>query len=141
MIDNILLWGFFILGIALFIFGLRRPPIKDWLFSFFITSFFATVLGTIVIYFDLIKYFNLGNGINSGQIYELILLPVISMYFCQTTYLSSILNTIFQCLLYTLGLTVTEILIKEYTNLIRYIHWNWLITLIDEFAHCKGIHV
>lgn len=139
MLDKVLLFCFLVLGIGLFIFSLRKQPIKDWLLAFFTASFFATVLGTIVIYFNLITYLKLGNGVNAGQIYELILFPVIIIYFYQTTYRSSILNIIFQCLLYTLGLTVTEILIKKYTNLIHYIHWNWLITFATVFFFLLGV--
>src|SRR5699024_10154554 len=98
-----------------------------------------TAIGTAVIDLGLIKYLMLGDTFNSGQIYELILLPVVSVYVYQTTYRSSALNIIFQCLLYTLVLTVAEILIKKYTNLIHYIHWNWLVTFITVFGFIIGV--
>lgn len=139
MVDTILLWCFFFVGFVLFLFSLRKPPIKDWLLAFFLSSFFATVLGTVVIYFGLIEYFKLGDGFHSNIIYELVLLPVISTYFYQTSYSSGLLIAVFQCLLYTLGLTVVEVLVKVYTNLIHYIYWNWFVTFITVFLFLFGM--
>lgn len=133
------MWFFLILGIALFIFSLRKQPIKDWLFAFFTTSFFATVLGTVVIDLKLIEYLKLGDTFNSGQIYELILFPVISVYFYQTSYRSNLLSIIIQCALYASGLTIPEVILEKYTDLIKFVDWHWTYTLLSVFCFMLAI--
>ncbi|ALX50557.1 hypothetical protein AOX59_06410 [Lentibacillus amyloliquefaciens] len=137
--EKIILWFLLILGIALFIFSLRKQPIKDWLLSFLLTSYSALILGTIVVEFKLIKYLVLSNHVNAGYLYELLLFPVIGVYFYQTSYRSNLPGIIFQCALYTSGLTIVEVIIEEYTNIVEFVNWHWTYTLLSVFCFMLAI--
>jgi len=139
MLDKFLLLCFSVLGICLFIFSLKKQPIKDWLLSFFLTAFFANIIGTAAVDLKLLEYLKITPNFDTGSFYELIFLPVVIIYFYQSSYRSNIPGIIFQCLLYTLVLTIAEILITKYTNLIEYTNWNWLVTFITVFCFMIGV--
>lgn len=75
MIDKILLWFLLLFGIALFIFSLRRPPIKDWLLAFFIATYFAALRDAETIQ-GLMGHFG-NNGIRLSRS----VLPTVCFYF------------------------------------------------------------
>lgn len=131
--DKLILWFFLILGIALFIFSLRKQPIKEWLLSFFLSSYLAHIIGTIVTNLKLIKYLVLSPHINAGTIYELLIFPITGVYFYQTSYHSNWSGIFFQCALYTSGLTIVEVILEKYTNLIEFVNWHWTYTLFSIF--------
>lgn len=141
MIDKILLWSFFILGVALLIFSLRRPPIKDWLLTFFIAAYFAAIIGTIVESMHLIEYPTtfLKEVFSSSLLFESLLFPVINIFFYQSTYRSRTLSIIIQGALYTSVLTIVEVTLKKYTSLIQYPNWNWFLTLVTVFFFLIGL--
>lgn len=141
MFDKILLLCFSLLGIGLFIFSLRKQPIKEWLLSFFLASFLANIVGTAAVDLKLLEYLEITSSLDTGSFYELILFPVVMIYFYQSSYRSNISGITFQCFLYTLVLTIVEIPIKKYTNLINYIHWNALITFITVFCFMIGVRL
>ncbi|MEN1968541.1 CBO0543 family protein [Lentibacillus sp. N15] len=141
--DKIILW--FSLGafIALFVFSLRKSPMKEWILAFFVTAYFANFFGAIVAKLNLIKYPEnfLSQYFSSSLLFELIAFPVINVYFYQTSYRSGWLGIIIQCVLYTSGITVLEVILKKYTNLIVYMNWNWLITFISVLLFMLGVRL
>lgn len=141
MIDEILQWFFLILGIALFIFSLRRQPVKDWLLIFFIAAYFATLIGTIVESLHLIEYPTrlFKETFPSNLLFEAVILPVINMYFYQLTYHSRSVNIIIQGILYTSVLIIGEVIIKKYTSLIVYVNWNWFISFVTVFCFLLAV--
>lgn len=134
--DTIILWICVALSITLFLLSFRKQPIKDWLLSFLLASYFAYIIGTIVVDLNLIEYPILrpSHIFNTGYLYELLFFPIVGVYFYQTSYTSGFKGIIFQCLLYTLALTIVEILIVKYTHLINYLNWNWAYTFCSVFS-------
>ncbi|QKY70591.1 CBO0543 family protein [Lentibacillus sp. CBA3610] len=139
--DKVILWFSLILGIALFIFSLRKQPIKNWLLSFLLTAYFANIIGKIVVDLNLIKYPKLSNNFDTGNLYEIFLFPVIGIYFYQTSYRSNLSGIIFQCALYTLGLTISEIILLKYTHLIEFVNWHWTYTPLSIFCFMLAIRL
>lgn len=137
--DELILLFFFVLSIVLFIFCLRKQPIKEWLLSFLLTAYFAYILGAIVVELGWIQYLALGDYVNGGYLYELLLLPVINTYFYQTSYRSTVRGILFQCVLYTTGLTIVEVILEKYTELIEFVSWHWTYTLFSVFGFMLAI--
>lgn len=133
--EIIILWSLLIIGIALFLYSLRKPPIKDLLLIYFMTSFFSIFLGVIVVEEKLIEYpiSFLSNYFSSSLLYEYLLFPVVCIYFYQATYNSKYPSMILKCLLFTSVLTIIEILLERYTDLIDYLNWSGVHSFISIF--------
>lgn len=135
MVEKIILWSLFIIGIALLFFSLRKPPIKDSILIFLLTSYFSTAFGVFVVEEKMIEYpINfLSEYFSSSILYEMLLLPVICIYFNQNTYYSSNSYIIFKCTWYTSALTFIEVVFERYTDLIEYHTWTWIHSFISIF--------
>jgi hypothetical protein len=135
LVERIILWSLLIIGIALLFSSLRKPPIKDWILIFLLTSYFSTILGVLVVEEKMIDYpINfLGEYFSSSILYEMLLLPVVCIYFYQKTYYSRYPDIILKCTLYTSALTIIEVLFERYTDLIKYYTWTWVYTFISLF--------
>ncbi|MDQ0220775.1 hypothetical protein ELQ35_21385 [Peribacillus cavernae] len=133
--ERIILWAFFIIGIALLFFSLRKAVIKDWILIFLLNAYLSTFVGVFVVEEKLLEYpvRFLSNYFGTSLLYEYLLFPVICIYFYQTTYHSKYLNIILQGALYTSALTIIEVLIEKYTDLIKYHTWTWMHTFISTF--------
>ncbi|UOQ95411.1 hypothetical protein MUO14_11025 [Halobacillus shinanisalinarum] len=80
---------------------------KDKIIIFFMTSYIATVAGVIVVEEKMIDYpVNLfSQYFSSSLLYEMILVPIVCIYFYQTTFHSSYSRIALQCAIYTSILT------------------------------------
>jgi hypothetical protein len=133
--ERFILWSLLIVGIALLFYSFRKPPIKDLIFIFLLTSFFSIFLGVLVVEENLVEYpiSFLSNYFSSSILYEYLLLPVVCIYFYQATYYSSYPSMILKCALYTSVLTIIEVLLERYTDLIEYHTWTWIHTFFSIF--------
>ncbi|KKI91743.1 hypothetical protein WQ54_12975 [Bacillus sp. SA1-12] len=133
--EMVILWLLLIIGIVLFLFSFRKPPIKHWVLIYLLASYFSIFLGVIVVEENMLTYpvKFLDQYFSSSILYEYLLFPVVCMYFYQTTYRSKLIGIIGQALLYTAALTVTEFLFERYTDLIEYLSWTWLHTFLSIF--------
>lgn len=133
--ERIILWSLLIIGIALFFYSLRKPPIKDLILIFLLTSYFSIILGVLVVEEKMIEYpINfLRNYFSSSLLYEYLLLPVVSIYFYKATYYSRYPSIFLKCALYTSALTIVEVFLEKYTDLIEYHTWTWIYTFISIF--------
>jgi len=133
--ERIILWSLLIIGIALLFSSLRKPPIKNWILIFSLSSYFSTFFGVLVVEENMLEYpvRFLSHYFSSSLLYEYLLFPVVCIYFYQTTYRSSYLNIVLQCILYTTVLTIIEIFFERYTELIKYHTWTWKYTYISTF--------
>jgi hypothetical protein len=133
--ERLILWLLLIIGIGLFLFSLRKPQIKDWITIFLLTSYFSMFLGVLVQSEKMIEYpvRFLSKHFDTNLLYEYLLLPVISIYFYQTTYHSKYLGVVLQSVLYTSALTIVEVFFERYTYLIEYHTWTWMHTFISIF--------
>ena len=102
---------------------------------FLLTSFFSIFIGVLVVEKKMIEYpiSFLSNYFSSSILYEYLLLPVVCIYFYQATYYSRYPNIILKCALYTSVLTIIEVFLERYTDLIEYHTWTWIHTFISIF--------
>lgn len=133
--ERIILWSLLIIGVTLLFSSLRKPPIKNWILIFSLSSYFSTFFGVLVVEEKMLEYpvRFLSNYFSSSLLYEYLLFPVVCIYFYQTTYRSRYLNIVLQCILYTTVLTIIEIFFERYTELIKYHTWTWKYTFISTF--------
>ncbi len=132
--EIILLIIFYILGTILFLVSLKKAPRKDWLLIYFITAYFAVFLGNLLVDYHLLKYpVTIFKHLKGSVLFEFLLFPVICVYYYQTTYHSHISGVILQAVVYSGGLTLVEFFLEKYTNLIKYLQWEWYFTWISVF--------
>ena len=68
-------------------------------------------------------------------LYEFFLFPVVTIFFCIYYPRTSIRwKKIIYISAFSTGLTVPEVIIEHYTNLIKYLRWEWYVTWISVYA-------
>ncbi|WP_305853291.1 CBO0543 family protein [Halobacillus amylolyticus] len=136
----ITLWCLHILGLVLFIFALRKPPRKDWLLMFLISAYFAIILGVIVVEEHLLTYpVSLFKHFQSSVLFEFLLFPVLCTYYYQTSYFTGAFGIIWQAVVFSGVLTIIEFCLERYTDLIRYLQWDWYYTFTSVFLFMVSV--
>jgi hypothetical protein len=105
----------------------RRIAVLAFLFKQLLTA----VLGHIVVEFNMLTYpvRELSDINRTSFTYEFLAYPMVCAIF--NVYYPTHRSRLWQVgyyVLFTTVLTVPELLIERYTDLIRYIHWNWFWT-------------
>ncbi|HET7628704.1 MAG TPA: CBO0543 family protein [Bacillales bacterium] len=137
------LWALLVFGLFLFGYAVRKPPMKEWLIVFFLTSYFSTFFGVIVVENDMVTY-PIGlfdNYFDTSPLYEFLLLPVVSIFYCQTTSHASWSGILRQGIGYTTVLTAGETILERYTNLVHYNSWTWQSSYVSIFALLFAVRV
>ncbi|WP_174616255.1 CBO0543 family protein [Virgibacillus ihumii] len=90
--EKVILWGVFIVAVALLFFSFRKLPLKDWLIIFLFTSYISVIAGTVVVEEKKLAYpvKILEKHFESSLQFEMLSLPVICLYFYQTSYIQHI---------------------------------------------------
>ncbi|MFD2804623.1 CBO0543 family protein [Litchfieldia salsa] len=141
MWQNILIMEFYILvgllllGVVLLVFALRRPLILHSLLVFFVTAYFTTIIGVIVVEEKMIEYpvSFLDHYFDSSLLFEYFLFPIVNIYFYQMTYESQWIGVIVKATLLSAILTLIEYLFEVFTDLIEYHTWTWVLSFIGMF--------
>lgn len=111
----------FILGILSFLQLIRKPPIKDWLLIFFLKSYIASIMDTLLVKKGYLKYpVSLFKTFDISVLFSYLIFPVTCIYFNQATKHSGPLSTLFKLFLFTAPPTVVENWLERNTKLIRY---------------------
>lgn len=134
--EKIMLWGLLALGFILLVLILRKLPIKDGLIIFLFTSYISVIAGTIAVEEGMLDYpvkLFKRQHFHSSILFEMLLLPVVCLYFYRTTSHSTIFHIVIQSAVYSTALTVVEYLLERHTALIEYHTWTPLYTLISVF--------
>ncbi|UOQ93929.1 hypothetical protein MUO14_02805 [Halobacillus shinanisalinarum] len=134
MVEIILLWIFYILGATLLLFSLKKPPRRNWLLIYFTTAYFAVFLGNLIVEYHFLTFpVTLFKHLDGSVLFEFLLFPVICIYYYQTTYHSAIFGIVWQAAVYSGALTIVESFLEMYTDLIKYLQWDWYYTWISVF--------
>ncbi|QKY68803.1 CBO0543 family protein [Lentibacillus sp. CBA3610] len=132
--EMVLLWLFFISGLILLYIALKKPPLRSWLLCLLTAAFFTTFLGDLVVKYNLLSYpVQLLPKFQSSVLYEYLLLPLMCVFFYQTSYHKNVLNWCWQALVYSSVLTAGEVLLQQNTDLVHYINWSWFHSLLSQF--------
>ncbi|XQY91393.1 CBO0543 family protein [Metabacillus sp. HB246100] len=119
------------IGLLLFPFAFKRENLKENLLIFFLKGYLSSFIATVLVKNKNIsypirlmpKYFSI------SVVFDYLLFPILCIFFNQTSLNSRPLMIVFQSLLYSMPMTILEVLFEKYTDLIKYKHhWNWLIT-------------
>jgi hypothetical protein len=133
--ERIILWFSLLLAVVLLFLSFKKAPIKDWVIVYLLQAYLAIFVGVIVIEEKMLAYpvRFLPKYFDSNILYEYLILPVVCVYFNQTTYHSNIPSIILQNITYTSVVTIIEVVLEKYTNLIKYKNWNWMYTFGSTF--------
>ena len=133
MDEKTMLWLLALIGVGLFVFSMRKPPIKEWLLFFLLTSYFSSIIGVIVVEEGMLTYpVNLFNRhFDSSLTYEYVLFPVLGVYYYQSTFRSGWIGYVLKAVIYSGIITITEFFLEKYTDLIHYESWTWYYTFLS----------
>ncbi|MDN4495500.1 CBO0543 family protein [Ureibacillus aquaedulcis] len=131
-IEYWLLLSAYPIGMAI-LFFIPKNKIRLAVVAFLFTQLITFLLGLVVVELGLLQYpVRFFASINRASFtYEYFFLPVICALF-NARYPSN-RSTLIQCgyyIGYTSILTISEILFEKYTDLIKYINWEWYITWV-----------
>ena len=135
-----------ILGVGLLLipFAFKREKLKDWFLIFFLKGYISSFLDQIIVKKKHIsypvrfmsKYFDL------NILFDYLLFPILCVFYNRTSEKSNLHSIILQPFIYSMPMTVLEVILEKKTNLIRYNkNWNWLITystLVVTFLFVRG---
>lgn len=114
-----------------------KDKLRDASIIFLFQQFVTWFAGILAVGFNLLEYpvRELAKVNGTSFLYEFFQYPVITVFFClfypktnsfwkKSLYISA----------YSTGLTLPEVIIEKYTNLISYIHWHWYYTWASVYA-------
>ncbi|MHC0035335.1 CBO0543 family protein [Pseudoneobacillus sp. C159] len=115
------------------LFFIPKKKIRLSVFTFLITQLITFLIGLVVVELGLLKYpVRCFPSVNrTSFVYEYYAFPIVCVAF-------NVWYPLNQRLLYQLGyyvafssvLTIGEVILEKYTNLIKYIHWEWYTSWI-----------
>ncbi|WP_160112372.1 CBO0543 family protein [Salicibibacter kimchii] len=116
----------FATGIFTLPFTFLRRNVKDHIIIFLVTGYAATFLAQLVVRRKKLKYpvRPWPNYFDTNILYEYLLLPLVSVWFNQTTRRSGIIGTLGQAVLYGTAHTVIETIIEKKTRLMQWKTWS-----------------
>ncbi|MBM7660349.1 hypothetical protein JOC85_001116 [Bacillus mesophilus] len=126
---------FLFLGIAFILlpFAFKRERLKEWLLVFFLKGYVSSFIGKLVVKNKHISYpiRFMPKYFNSSILFEYLLFPLLCVFYNRTSLQSKPVSIILQSLLYSTPMTIIEVLLERYTDLIKYKRkWNWVITYV-----------
>ena len=126
-------WIFLLISLGILFYWIRNPPFKDWPLVFFSTGYFSVLIAVVLVekgWFSFPTRF-LSEHFQSSILYEYLILPVISVFYNRTTYFSKMIGILGQAILYSIPMTVIELLMEKYSDLIEYHKWTLLHTFLS----------
>jgi hypothetical protein len=124
-LEKTILKAILVLGTFSFFQLLRKPPVKDWLLIFFLKSYIASILDTLLVKKGYLKYpVSLSKTFDISVLFSYLIFPVTCIYFNQATKNSGPLSTLWKLFLFTAPSTIVESWLEKNTKLIRY-KKNW----------------
>ena len=141
--ERTILWFLLLGGLILLYYGLRKPLTKDTIAVFLMKAYFSTFIGVIVVEEKMLEYpvGFLSGYFDSSILFEYLLYPVVCVYFYRTSYHSTYTGIIIQCALYTAAITIIEVILETYTDLITYHTWTWMYTFISVFLLSLSVRI
>ncbi|MGF7035015.1 hypothetical protein J2T17_006007 [Paenibacillus mucilaginosus] len=123
------------LGTLLSLFLLPRGKVLQHHLVFLVVSLPTWVIGLMVVEWGLLAYpvRELAAINRTSFCFEYFLLPIVAVHYNAWYPENKRLGgRALYLLLYCSALTVPEILIERYTDLLSYLHWSWYITFVSE---------
>jgi hypothetical protein len=130
-----LLKVFLVIGILLLPFAFKREKVKDWLLVFFLKGYISSFVAQLVVRNKNISYpiRLLPSFLNISVVFDYLLFPLLCVFYNRTSLFSKPIYVFIQSLLYSMPMTILEVILEKYTDLIKYKNnwnWNWIITYL-----------
>jgi hypothetical protein len=128
--DQYLLIGVWVVSFLL-IFTIPRDKFRLALVSFLFKQMITSVVGHVVVEYGLLAYpvTELADINRTSFTYEFLAYPIICAIFnVYYPFNRSRLYQVGYYIVFATALTIPEVLIERYTELIRYVRWNWFWT-------------
>lgn len=135
-----------ILGVGLLLipFAFKREKLKDWFLIFFLKGYISSFLDQIIVKKKQVSYPArfMSKYFDSSILFDYLLFPILCVFYNRTSEKSNLNSIFLQSFIYSTPMTVLEVILEKYTNLIKYNkNWNWLITylsLVITFLFVRG---
>lgn len=130
-----IIFAWVVTAIALIKF-IPREKIREAQLVFLFKGTLTWVLGLIVVYFHLIEYpvRLLPSVSHTSFTFEYFVYPsicaIFNMHFPENK--DKFHKALYYCY-YCSGMTILEVLVERYTEILKYIHWHWYVTWITLF--------
>jgi len=133
--ERIALWMFLTIGIILMFIGFRKPLTKEAILVFFMKAYFSTFIGVIVVEEKLLTYpvSFLSGYFDTSILFEYLLYPIVCTFYYRTSHDSTFFGIVMQAVLYSTAITIIEVILEKYTDLIDYHTWTWYYTFVSIF--------
>ncbi|MBM7867155.1 hypothetical protein GTO89_10310 [Heliobacterium gestii] len=135
-LERIIEFGAWIVMAIALIYYVPKEKFRDSILIFFFKQLLTWFSGILVVQWNLIVYpvRLFASAVNTSFTFEFFVYPGIcvlfNLYFPEHR---SLLRKAIHYVIYTSGITVFEVVLENYTNLIKYIHWSWYWTWITLF--------
>ncbi|MDP4084424.1 MAG: CBO0543 family protein [Bacillota bacterium] len=130
---KLILYVLTLFGIILLPVGLKRKPRKDWIIVFLLKTLISSFVGNVIAATKTLEFpvRLFPKAFKSSVLYDILLFPLLCLFYNQTTYKSKLIGIISQEFMYSLPMTWIEIILEKKTNLIKYNSWKWYYTLFS----------
>ncbi|MBD3843195.1 MAG: hypothetical protein IE909_15205 [Campylobacterales bacterium] len=128
MLERILLWGGVVFGLVSFPSLFRKPSYKIWLPLYLLTSITNYLFNKVLVETKQLKYPVRGfpKKFKINAIYDFLVCPFLSIYYCQSIYNSKLPGIIGKLFLFSFPQGVYEIFLERKTNLLKFTgKWRW----------------
>lgn len=134
-------WAAVAISAVALVLALRRPPLKERLLVFFLKGYVSIFLSVIINGQGRIEYPArlLPQYFQTSILFELLVFPVLCVYYNMTTARSGLGGIAGQAVLYSGAMTAVEVWLERNTSLISYVDWNWNYTFIGLFCTFAGV--
>ncbi len=119
-----------VITLLLLIFAVDWQYFRDWVMVFFFKSFLDLLWGSYVVEDHLIEYpVRLFSKLyDTSLLFEIWVFPVLCILYNQITRDRGLWPIIYYAFLFSAGITVIEVPLEIYTDLIKYLNWHWYTT-------------
>lgn len=147
--DTIILYSVNLFTVLLLWFFIPRDKLIEAQISFLFMQVLTWLFGAIVVENKLVEYpvRFLENAYHASFTFEYFVFPAVSaLYNLHFPSKKGWFDKIMYMLAYPTAMTIVEVFLEKYTNLVKYVCWSWywsfitlLITLVISYAYYKWI--
>lgn len=117
-------------GLLLLIFAVDWRYFRDWIVVFLYICVFDSLWGTAVVNANRIEFpfRQFPQLFKMGLLFDYWIFPILCVLYNQITRERGLWPIFYYAVLFSAGMTAIEYSLESYTNLIKYINWNWFAT-------------
>jgi hypothetical protein len=136
-VERRILSGLLAIGLGLLPVVFKRDKLKDWIIIFFLKGFLSSFLDSTVTKQKKVSYpvRFLPEYFRINVLFDYLLFPITCVAYNRLTYHSNAIGIFLKAFLFSIPMTVTEVIFERNTKLIKFHNgWRWYDTLLSETA-------